>query len=385
MVGTRLASVLAATALLVAGCGSGGPPVTGVTAPPPTTAAPSTSTSAPGPATTTAAVPTTAGGPASSTAPSTADDGGARFERRFGTSPFLVGANLPWYHWGCDFGCGTSGGVSSPEVAAAIDARFAEAAAAGIDVIRWWLFPGDPALQRDGLPTKIESDADGWPAAISPVALQDLDAALEIARRHDVTLVLTLFSAPTQLPAPWLETAEGRQRLATTLGTLFERYRDDPTIVTWQVFNEPEWEVWNGEVSEDDLRALIAVVAAEVKARSDALVSVGGARLDGIPMMQGLGLDYYTVHWYDPMTEAYDCLACTTYAEIQARTGLDAPLVVGEFYSGRDGLERLRLFHRVGFSGAMAWSLFSQHTTDGMEVDLAAYAQFAAELDTTAP
>ena len=51
-----------------------------------------------------------------------------------GGTDYLLGANLPWFGWGCDFGCGSSaGGVSDPATSAAIGPVLDAAHAAGMD------------------------------------------------------------------------------------------------------------------------------------------------------------------------------------------------------------------------------------------------------------
>src|SRR5687767_6228756 len=53
---------------------------------------------------------------------------------------YLNGANIPWFSWGCDFGCGAKGGVSDPGVRQQLDAGFSQMASSGIRVARWWVF-----------------------------------------------------------------------------------------------------------------------------------------------------------------------------------------------------------------------------------------------------
>jgi hypothetical protein len=293
-----------------------------------------------------------------------------------GTTSYLHGANLPWYNWSCDFGCGdgSSGrgvGVSADAVTRDINETFAAAEAARLSIVRWWVFPGDP--------WQIEVGADGLASGVDDAVFRDFDAALFLAAAHNIDLVFTLFSAPSAIPAPWLETEEGRTRLAIALGELFARYPDQ--VHTWQLFNEPEWEIWSDVVAEADVRAAVEVVAESIRANSRSLVSVGSARLDALPMWVGAGLDYYTAHWYDPMGDGEACAICTSYPEVAERYGLDAPLVIGEFYAGADPAIDGRfesLFDR-GYAGAWGWSLLPNRTADKIDIDLVESALFAQE------
>jgi len=240
--------------------------------------------------------------------------------------------------------------------------------------IRWWVFPGSP--------WQIETASDGLAGGIDDAVYADLDAALAIADRLDVNYIFTLFSAPSELPSRWLSTPEGRERLAAALAELFAHYHGHPRISTWQVLNEPEWEIWNNVVALDDVRDLVTRVTASIHEHSTALASVGSANLEGLQMWRDTGLDYFTAHWYDPMDRGVACAICTDYADISTQFGLDRPIVIGEFYGGPEvGLEqRLDQFVQLGYAGALAWSLLPDQTSDGMTIDFEQSAAFAARL-----
>ena len=284
---------------------------------------------------------------------------------------YLQGANVPWYNWACDFGCGQSGGVTSPAVQAALNSGFSQLQASGIHAARWWVFPGDP--------WQITRDSSNAPTGINPAVYADFDAALQLAEQYDLYYVFTLFSGPADLPSSWLTDPAQRSKLAEALGTLFARYGGNPRVLTWQVFNEPEWQIWSGQVNEGAVQATVREIAASVHANSNAYVSVGSAMLDGLPMWIGQGLDYYTAHWYDYMSDGDWCARCTDYAAVKARYNLDAPLVIGEFYAGpdTDALQRFEDWYAKGYAGGWAWSLFWDRTEDKMQIDLSAAATFA--------
>ncbi len=285
---------------------------------------------------------------------------------------YLHGANLPWYNWGCDFGCGAQGGVSDPAVRAALEPVLRAAGASGLRVVRWWMFEGGAK--------PIQRDADGAPTGLDPTVYADIDAALALAEEHDLYVIFTLFAAPGDIPAAWLTDPAQRARLAEVLAPLFGRYRGHPRLMAWDLFNEPEWDIWNNKVPAEAVQATVRELAATVHAQSDAYVTVGSAMLDGLPLWVGQGLDYYTAHWYDYMSGGNWCAICTDYAAVRARYGLDAPLVIGEFYAGPDADARGRFtaWYEKGYAGALAWSLIPERTFDRMAIDLAAAAAFAA-------
>jgi hypothetical protein len=291
-----------------------------------------------------------------------------------GGSWYLHGANVPWYNWGCDFGCGIGTGdkegVSDPEMYATLDAAFAQARAAGVRVLRWWVFPGEPQhILRDA----------GGPTGLNPVVELDMDAAVRLAEQHDLYYIFTLFSAPTHIPTSWLTDPAQRERLVAVLGKLFARYRDNPRILAWDFFNEPDWDIFNGRIDRQAVRDTVRALAEAVHTHSTAYATVAAAHLEGLPNWTGLGLDFYTANWYDYMQPGGWCALCTDYAEVNARFGLDAPLVIGEFYGGADvdPINRFAAWHRKGYAGALAWSLFWDHTADRMQIDLPAAGEFS--------
>src|SRR3989442_14849543 len=95
-----------------------------------------------------------------------------------GTDWYLLGANVPWFNWPCDFGCNAKGGVSAPDVSAALKAKFQQAQASGLHAIRWWVFEGDA--------WQINRDASGAPTGVNPAVYADFYVALQLAQTYDL-------------------------------------------------------------------------------------------------------------------------------------------------------------------------------------------------------
>ncbi len=290
-----------------------------------------------------------------------------------GSAWYLHGANVPWLNWACDFGCNANGGVSASASSSSLSGKFATAQGAGMHAIRWWVFEGNP--------WQVTRDATGAPTGIDPAVYADFDAALKLAQQYDLYYDFVLFSSPSALPSAWLGDAAQRQALANALGRLFAHYRGNPRVLSWEVFNEPDFDVWNGKVSQSSMASTVKAVAASVHANSTAYVTVGMGFADGLPMVVGTGLDYYQAHWYDYMSGGTYCMRCNNYAYYQTKFGLDRPLVVGEFYAGSnvDSYQRYQDFYNKGYAGAWGWSLSPEKTSDHMGIDYAAAKKFAAQ------
>ena len=282
----------------------------------------------------------------------------------------VTGVNMAWYNWGCDFGCNASGGVVQTRNTLA--SRLATIQGAGAHVVRWWVFPGDN-------PWQITVDGSGKPIGINPAVYADFDAALQLAEQYDLSYNFVLFSSATAPTRSWIDNPTHRQALADVLGTLFARYKTNPRVMTWEIFNEPEFQIWDGAVSEANTVATARLIADAVHRNSDALVTIGHAFADGIPMWQSANLDYYSPHWYDYMSGAGDwCMQCNDYNYYRTKYGITKPIVVGEIYLGSDvnPADRLNSFYSKGYAGVWGWSLFPERTSDGLAVDMTAMKTF---------
>jgi hypothetical protein len=303
-------------------------------------------------------------GPASGPRPA-----GAR--RPLDTRGFLVGANLPWLRYGGDFGANPwnpQGGLASPERAAELEKAMATLEAGGVTHLRWWLF-GDG---RNG----ITFAADGTPTGVEPHVYADLDAALAAAKRHGIKLTFALtdfgFGQPgkqtggvqTGGHADVLRNPAKRKAMVEQVLTpLFKRYGSDPSIESWDLFNEPEWITrkwyslpWKG-VGRAQMHGYLQAVAKAAHLYASQPITVGLANAHGLKLVRDLGLDYYQVHWYDYQEHF------VPLAQDVKGLKLDGPLVLGE-YPTKDSnkpVDRiLDTAQRSGYAGAFAWSLYAQ-------------------------
>ena len=292
---------------------------------------------------------------------------------------FVVGANLPWLNYGGDFGANAwqpGGGVAQPSSRARLRHVLGEAASSGAALMRWFMLCDG----RSGL----VQDAAGRPQGLDPRVFADADAAVEELDRAGLRAIFVLVDFHwfrrsrvingVQIGGRGCWLADAGLRLRTferIVAPLLDRYGRASAVAAWDIINEPEWVTRQGGpaswmlpvldgrvagagVSRAAMRAFIGEACALVHQRTTQAVTVGSASAAGLPLVQGLGLDVYQVHWYDrhdlrlpldrPVTEL----------------GLDRPVLLGEFPTrgcARTPAEIMATAARAGYAGALGWAV----------------------------
>lgn len=263
---------------------------------------------------------------------------------------FLEGADLPWVHSGCDFGCGLHGGVRGE--LSSLDATFRNLARHGVRVLRWYAFPGDA--------WQISRAADGTPTSLqSGLVFPDMDAAVALASRYDIYLDFVLFSDTRAIPSSWMSSPAQQAALANVLSPLFHRYAAKPHVLGYEIFDEPERGIDAGAITASDVQSTVRQIAAAVHRNSHALASIGPESVDRIGLWTGLGLDFYAPHWFSGMGGT-QCALCTTTAALAAAYGADRPVVIGAMDPGGSesvAYARLASAKAHGYAGAFLWSV----------------------------
>lgn len=298
-----------------------------------------------------------------------------------GRSWFLMGANVAWYNRGSDFGGGVErGGVSSPPSYAALSARFQRASAAGLHVLRWWTFVGN----------HMETDASGSPTTISDSVYADFDAALRLADQYDLYYVFNLFRNPDDI-RDWVMDPVKRAALARAVEPLFAHYRNHPRILAWEMFNEPEYAIWDNAVDYSATLDTVLQVANSIHSNSNAYATNGSAQMADVGRWMLADLDFLAPHvyWAAP---GHPCALCETYAEVRTANPGIGPVVIGEWKGGpeaedppTDPLKRWEYWYDNGYAGAWPWSLFPEKTADGLQIDFDAAAAFTREHSDVGP
>jgi hypothetical protein len=279
---------------------------------------------------------------------------------RFRHDSFIVGANLPWLTYGCDFGASRwfpDGGIARPDVRTRLRDALTALADAGATHVRWFLF-------CDGRSGMVTGHDDGL-LGLDEHVRRDVEAALAELDRAGMSVIFVLFDFLWFAPArfiegvqvggrgSWLTHQSSRQRtLDTTVAPVLGWTSGHQTVAAWDIINEPEW-VSRRCASRDEMRAFIGDVRALVHELTPHAATVGLASARGLPLVRGLGLDVYQVHWYDRFDRR------TPLERPVSELGADAPVLLGEFptrASRRAPPDIIRVAREAGYAGALAWS-----------------------------
>ena len=284
--------------------------------------------------------------------------------------PFLLGANLPWVHYGIDFGANAwrpAGGISQPDERARVERAFEQLAASGVRYVRWFLLCDGRAginFTAGGPSTSLRA---GRPIGLDDFVFKDIDAAIEIASRHSIRIMFVLFdflwcdaaraTRGVQMGgrADILSDDDSRSALLeTVMRPLLERYADEPQILAWDVLNEPEW---IKTVNAADLHAFLGETIALIRSCTIHPITIGSAGVRWRASYSDLDLDFYQVHWYDSLKHQPPL---ETPVE---QLGFDRPVLLGEFPtrgSQRTAEEIIEAARAAGYSGAFYWSVLSK-------------------------
>ena len=319
---------------------------------------------------------------------------------------FALGTNWAWHNFGADFGgisAWSQKGVSQDT--AAFDADLAAVAAKDARVVRWWMFP---RFFTDS----ISFGADGAPTGVGGTLVADVQKALALAEKHDVYLMLTLFSfdgfAPTKtefgIEIPGLkpivvDSAKRTKLFDKLIGPVADAVESSPyrrRMIAWDLINEPEWamtgpSLYGGTAFEpnSDLEAVthaqmetfLKELTTALRAHSSAQITIGSAAIKWGDAWTHVGVDFYQLHYYDWVYEWFPLSTATL-----ASAGLSGkPVVMGEFpNAGLSAIPGKGLPARTasqfasdlwgaGYGGALSWA-FNDSSFPWSSLDLKTFA-----------
>jgi hypothetical protein len=265
-----------------------------------------------------------------------------------GRTWFALGANLPWIRRGCDFGCTRGGGVSGS--VAQVDPILRAMSRRGVRVVRWELFPADA--------WQVRRDATGMPTAVAAGVTRDLDAAVRLARKHDLYLLPVLLPDPDRVPPTWFTDPAQAAQLAALVRPVMARYKDEQHVLGWELATGSERLADSGAASidavRDQARRLVAALRLVAPKRLAVLAPGDVSRIDSFT---GLGASLYAPH--DPAGAIGDaCAHCRDARDVATAEGADAPIAIGAFdvATNAAGATQLAAYAARGYTGALAWS-----------------------------
>jgi hypothetical protein len=296
--------------------------------------------------------------------------------------PFFLGVNYPWHRYAEDFGVSPSGhrGISLPDVNPQVDKEFAAIRECGASVVRWFLFADGRSgfLSEKGIPRRPDD-----------FLFRDVRSLLELARRHELKLCLSLIDylwlqdrtvkSASHANELVLQFAAGREAfLHRILIPLFREFREHPALFAWEIANEPEWAIREfhprpeAKMHLADFRVFATEIARAVREFARVPVTLGSARLHWVRAWTQLGLDFYQAHYYpEQKVRVHSTLA----KHLNSIPPLDKPLWLGELPSRDDSgcgysLESsLNDCRDAGLFGAAIWRWTAPEIT-GTDVHL---------------
>jgi hypothetical protein len=307
---------------------------------------------------------------------------------------FAYGVNYAWSYFGGDFGgiaAWSQQGVAGAKAARTTD--MTDMANNGVDVIRWWMFPD---LRGDG----IKLDSNKSPSGLGTTVVDDINAALDIAKTLDLHLKLTLFSFDNFCAdrtdsgitivglQPIVTDATKRAALIANvvvhIAQAVEASPNKDRMVLWDVINEPEWAISGSDGYGDQAfdpqsqcsggtamqtmtfaqaETFVKEVVTALHGASSAPVTVGSAAVKWAKAWSKVGIDINDFHWYGWVDQYYPHTQTPTQYNVA-----DKPVVVGEFplnpasdTSGQafGGITYGKLvddFLAAGYAGVQGWS-----------------------------
>jgi hypothetical protein len=263
----------------------------------------------------------------------------------------------------------------------------------GVDVIRWWMFPD---LRGDG----IKLDGNKSPSGLGATVLDDVAAALDIAKQLDLHIKLTFFSfdnfcadrTDSGLTVVGLQpiVADATKRAAlinnvvVPIAKAVEASPNKDRMVMWDVINEPEWAI-SGEDGYGDQKfdpqsqcsngaamqamtfaqaeTFVKEVVTALHGASSAPVTVGSAAVKWAKAWSKVGLDLYDFHWYGWVDQYFPHTKTPTEYKVD-----DKPVVVGEFplnpssdttgqsFGGISYGKLIDDFMAAGYAGTQGWA-----------------------------
>ena len=296
-----------------------------------------------------------------------------------GKKIFAVGMNLAWINYAGDVG-NTAIDTSK------FDKPMKDIADSGANCMRIW-------LSTDGTHDPVYSSTTGLVTGAGTQTVANIQKMLKLAKKHNLVLVLVL------LTHNWVNKsidqtilANNKKMLTTDAGlqayidnylvALVKAIGNDPNLLCWEIFNEPEgmvdgWSSPKNTITQAQVQKAVNWIAAAIHTNvPNVLVSNGAASLGTMSWytdnaLSTVGtktngvLDFYMAHYY-----GWNGTSNSPFTKTYASWNLDKPLIIGEYASTswskstsssspmQDGANvdtLLTYLDKVGYAGGMGW------------------------------
>jgi hypothetical protein len=281
---------------------------------------------------------------------------------------YLHGGNLPWRVYGADFGDDTSGAASAG-AQAELEPAFQAAQDGGLHLVRWVMFP------TQAIP--LTRDAGGVVNGFQPGVARDLDAAMDLAMRHDLYLMMVVLSGDGFTAVAGMDDAS-RNGAAQAIGALAQHAQARSNRVL-------SWGIWPAQTlaAVPGFNALDVAIARAVRASSSARYEVEVNTFDEARRACWNGADF--AGFNEVLAANGDCAHCTDYATIVRDHDPRCPIIVDLFFANASSmpLATMQSYYARGYAGALTWSLLPQRTNDQVATDFTAtltFSQSAADI-----
>jgi len=292
-------------------------------------------------------------------------------EKRVPTDDFYAGVNLPWLRYGYDIGAqqdGTHWGFSSnlPELykgQVAVPAMNNNSKS----YVRTFLF--------NDLRAGMHFDVNGNPTGFTAKVYEDMQALLDSAKAMGIKVMPVLFDFTlgadrnsTLGPHHDLITNPvKRQALVNIMQPFIDHFKDNDSILAWDIMNEPEMINHFGGIAKSDVFDFLKAFNVMVQATDpNKDVTIGNAHRSGLLEMLNYWagqsyndpLDIYQIHYYDYMENENPPLnkldQWFTPAELALMGGGAKDIIYGEVQPS-DILQKLETIRQNGYGGSLFW------------------------------